>query len=187
MFWDIFQFSLDNTMWSTQTNSWSQSTIPSHQIFKKWACTIVLESSSSKKKMYKCIWQNKNWTRTNLSKKCLLATDCLCHIKLTTFCVWTLLIWINQRLVEEGFSQPGFITVWIMLYCTLGIGTLFVGHVVIIWELCIWATNCLLWLTPGVWKLLTSHLYLQTVSHPSWFLCWLQSVTVQHCILTRGL
>ena len=121
MFWDIFQFSLDNTMWSTQTNSWSQSTIPSHQIFKKWACTIVWESSSSmKKKMYKCIWQNKNWTRTNLSKKCLLATDCLCHIKLTTFCVWTLLIWINQRLEEESFSHPGVITVWMMLYCTLG-------------------------------------------------------------------
>lgn len=177
MFWDIFQFSLDNTMCSTQTNSWSQSTIPSHQIFKKWACTIVWESSSSKKKMYKCIWQNKNWTRTNLSKKCLLATDCLCHIKLTTFCVWTLLIWINQRLEEERFFSHCMNHALLYSWWE-DIGTFFVGHVMIIWELCIWATNCLLWLTPGVWKLLTSHLYLQTVSHPSWFLCWLQSMTV---------
>ena len=135
------------------------------------------ESSPSKKKMYKCIWQNKNWTRTNLSKKCLLATDCLCHIILTTFCVWTLLIWINQRLEVECFSHNRSHH-WVNHGLLLGvIGTFLVGHDDYL-ELCISATNCLLWLTPGVWKLLTSHLYLQTVSHPSWYLCCLQSNNV---------
>lgn len=95
---------------------------------QKSACTIVWESSPSKKKMYKCIWQNKNWTRTNLSKKCLLATDCLCHIILTTFCVWTLLIWINQRLEVECFSHNRSHH-WVNHGLLLGvIGTFLVGH-----------------------------------------------------------